>query len=138
MFAVLEYTTPTEFPEAGTLALTMVALLLPLSSLWAGMAADEEAANLDMAHFLHSKHSVHSNGSHTTYTTASSGFDLQSRKGSYMTQKQSIKPSCATQYTTTIDAMGKDQSSCERRDSTEMDLEAMGVRINQQYGVHKA
>ncbi|KAE9375299.1 hypothetical protein N431DRAFT_315264, partial [Stipitochalara longipes BDJ] len=49
IFAVLEYTTINSFPEAGTLALTMVALLLPLSSLWASMITTAQSSSFNLS-----------------------------------------------------------------------------------------
>ncbi|APA16152.1 hypothetical protein SS1G_10310 [Sclerotinia sclerotiorum 1980 UF-70] len=141
IFAVLEYITPITFPEAGSIALTMVALLLPLSSLWASMATDEEMSSIDMSNLTGSGSTYDSQS--VTYsrktctseaTTQSSRLDFQSRKGSNATRKGSN----AMEQVTTFDSVVDSQARYVPRDSTELDLEAMGVRIDRSYGVQKA
>ncbi|CAD6442573.1 45147e93-e310-4ff8-8ff7-50a780076a48 [Sclerotinia trifoliorum] len=134
IFAALEYITPVSFPEAGTLALTMVALLLPISALWASMATDEEMSSIDMSNLTGSGGTYNSqSGSYSgktctsEVTTQSSRLDFQSRKGSN-----------AMEQVTTIDSVVDSQARYVPRDSTELDLEAMGVRIDRSYGVQKA
>ncbi|ESZ92266.1 hypothetical protein SBOR_7355 [Sclerotinia borealis F-4128] len=143
IFAVLEYVTPVALPEAGTLALTMVALLLPISSLWASMATDEEMSSIDLSNLSgmgNTNVSSQPNGSYSrkTYasdiTAQSSRLDFQSRKGSSATRKGSN----AMEQVTTIDSAADSQATYVPRDSTELDLEAMGVRIDKSYGVQKA
>ncbi|KAM3085911.1 pheromone alpha factor receptor [Clarireedia jacksonii] len=129
IFAILEYTTPDALPEAGTLALTMVALLLPLSSLWAGMATDEETSSLNLPHLAASNQI---SGSRTNYQQKNSGGS--SNAPSSQLFLQSRKGSDAIQPATMIDSVVKSQG----RDSTEMDLEAMGVRVNKSYGFQPA
>ncbi|KAI9644131.1 pheromone alpha factor receptor [Ciborinia camelliae] len=143
IFAVLEYVTPVSFPEAGTLALTMVALLLPISSLWASMATDEEMSSTDMSNLTgsngtHAFSQPSGNYSRNTYasdiTAQSSRIDFQSRKGSNATRKGSN----VMEQVATIDSVVVDnQERYVPRDSTELDLEAMGVRIDRSYGVQK-
>lgn len=141
IFAVLEYVTPTSFPEAGTIALTTVALLLPISSLWASMATDEEMSAMNVSSLTGTYVSQGTeNYSRKTYgsdaTTAySSRIDFQSRKGSNVTRKGSN----TIEQVTTIDSVVEyNQNRYSPRDSTELDLEAMGVRVNRTYGVKKA
>ncbi|PQE11067.1 hypothetical protein CJF31_00000814 [Rutstroemia sp. NJR-2017a BVV2] len=129
IFAILEYTTPEELPEAGTLALTMVALLLPLSSLWAGMATDEETSSLDLSHLTKSNQL---SGSRTGYQQRNCGGS--SNAPSSQSVLQSRKGSDSTQQATTTDSVVNSQG----RDSTEMDLEAMGVRVKKSYGFQNA
>ncbi|KAF7874074.1 hypothetical protein EAF04_002746 [Stromatinia cepivora] len=142
IFAVLEYITPVTFPEAGSIALTTVALLLPISSLWASMATDEEMSSIDMSNLTGSGGTYGSqSGNYSRKTCASdntaqsSRLDFQSRKGSNVTRKGSN----AMEQVTTIDSVVVDsQARYVPRDSTELDLEAMGVRIDRSYGVQKA
>ncbi|KAG4026068.1 hypothetical protein MFRU_045g00130 [Monilinia fructicola] len=140
IFAILEYVTPVTFPEAGTIALTMVALLLPISSLWASMATDEEMSSTDMSNITGTLASSQQSGSYSrkTYasdiTTQSSRLDLQCRKGSNTTRKGSN----TMEQVTTIDSIMDNNARYTPRDSTELDLEAMGVRINRSYGFQKA
>ncbi|QSZ33369.1 hypothetical protein DSL72_002957 [Monilinia vaccinii-corymbosi] len=137
IFAVLEYLTPVTFPEAGTLALTMVAILLPISSLWASMATDEEMSSINISNLT----GTQQGGSYSrkTYasditTQSSSRHDCQSRKGSNVTRKGSN----AMEQVTTIDSIVDNEARYIPRDSTELDIEAMGVRINTSYGFQKA
>ncbi|KAK6602601.1 pheromone receptor 2 [Botrytis cinerea] len=144
IFAILEYVTPVSFPEAGSIALTSVALLLPISSLWAGMVTDEETSAIDVSNLTGSRTMLGSqsgNFSRKTHasdiTAQSSHLDFSSRKGSNATMMR--KGSNAMDQVTTIDCVVEDnQANRGLRDSTEMDLEAMGVRVNKSYGVQKA
>jgi hypothetical protein len=43
IFAILEYFPNQTFPEAGSLALTLVAIMLPLSSIWAAASVSDPA-----------------------------------------------------------------------------------------------
>lgn len=125
IFAILEYVAPDNFPEAGTLALTMVALLLPLSSLWARMATDSETSTLNLSYLSDSKSSSSRKfGSQSTAPSSRLEF-LTDRKGSLAP----ISP-------TTIDSRIEHVPAKAMRDSTEVDLEAMGVRVDRSYSVH--
>ncbi|TAQ88966.1 hypothetical protein B7494_g2706 [Chlorociboria aeruginascens] len=129
IFAILEYVEDTIFPEAGTLALTMVALLLPLSSLWASMTIDTEQSSLDISNFVGYKgsgpqrqpYSEHESSNYrrkfgSTSTAPSSNLD------SLIEKKDSLLLSPAT-----IDSRIEHVAPLSnQRDSTEMDLEAMG------------
>ncbi|KAJ8062440.1 hypothetical protein OCU04_008978 [Sclerotinia nivalis] len=142
IFAVLEYITPVTFPEAGSIALTTVALLLPISSLWASMATDEEMSSIDMSNLTGSGGTYGSQPGNysrkicaSDVTAQSSRLDFQSRKGSNATRNGGN----AMEQVTTIDSVVVDnQARYVPRDSTELDLEAMGVRIDRSYGVQKA
>jgi pheromone alpha factor receptor len=107
----------------------MVALLLPLSSLWAGMATDEETSSLDLSHLTKSNQL---SGSRTNYQQKNSGGS--SNVTSSQQYLHSRKGSDAMQQATTVDSVVNTQG----RDSTEMDLEAMGVRVNKSYGFQNA
>lgn len=126
------------FPEAGSIALTTVALLLPISSLWAGMATDDEMSTGDVTNQTGLNTQTGGDYSRQTYasdlTAQSSRLDFQSRKGSNVTRKGSN----AMEQVVTIDSIVSDNTArYVRRDSTELDLEAMGVRIDRSYDVQK-
>ena len=109
--------------------MTMVALLLPLSSLWASMAIDQEASTLDLSNLSGSSSARHGSdqrkmcGSDLSSSTApSSKLDFSNdRKGSFAP----ISP-------TSIDSRIEHGTS---RDSTELDIEALGVRVDKSYSV---
>jgi pheromone alpha factor receptor len=138
LFTILEYVKVDNFPNAGTLSLTMVALLLPFSSLWAGLAIKEESSTLNLSNLNGSSDSVRrgsENGSYDPRKTCNSQFS------------QSTSPSTACggfsieRKSSAVAGMGMDSRiehvpEHRRRDSTEMDLEAMGVRIDHSYSVH--
>jgi pheromone alpha factor receptor len=122
------------FPEAGTIALTLVALLLPLSSLWASMSIHEESSSFDINHLsgynMQMSNTPHSYGSnaHSKTTTSSA------RRTDYTAEDE--KADFEEFSPTTIN--NKIESGIPRsgRDSTEMDLEAMGVRIDKSFSLH--
>ena len=130
IFAILEYVSSENFPEAGTLALTMVALLLPLSSLWARMATDAETSTLNLSHLSGSKSSEH--GTATSRKFGSQSTALSSKLEFLTDRKGSLAPISPT----TIDSRIESALAKAVRDSTEMDLEAMGVRVDRSYSVH--
>lgn len=72
-FAVLEYAAPDGFPAAGTLALTLVALLLPLSSLWASMVTTDPSSSFNVSQLCGTKSSQNSSTLGKTFNSASSG-----------------------------------------------------------------
>ena len=136
IFASLEYTSSTVFPQAGTLALPLVALLLPMSSLWAGMAIDQEASTLNLSNLSgydstrrgsEVGNSFHGSDPHQFGRLVS---NTSSAPGSSTTRKGSN----AQLSPTTIDSRVEYIRSLER-DSTELDLEAMGVRVERSYEV---
>ncbi|KAG4440680.1 hypothetical protein IFR05_003826 [Cadophora sp. M221] len=124
-FAILEYAAPDDFPEAGTLALTTVALLLPLSSLWASMVTTEANSSFNVSQLWGSGSSQNASTlerkTFGSVSTCPSTFSTE-RKGS----TAPISPS-------TIDTIIEHAS---QRDSTELDLEMMGVRVDRSYSVH--
>lgn len=130
---MLEYTSGLAFPEAGTLTITMVALLLPLSSLWARMATDSEASTLNLSSLSGPKSKEHASDSQRKLfgclSTAQSSGLMSERKPSHAPSYAPISP-------TTIDAIIENAPSRSPRDSTEVDLEAMGVRVDRSYSVH--
>ncbi|KAH7419850.1 fungal pheromone mating factor STE2 GPCR-domain-containing protein [Cadophora sp. MPI-SDFR-AT-0126] len=125
-FAVLEYASPDDFPEAGTLALTMVALLLPLSSLWASMITTEANSSFNVSQLWGSRSSQ--DVSSLEQKTFSSMYSCPS---AFSTER---KGSAAPISPITIDTVIEQANT--RRDSTELDLEMMGVRVDRSYSVH--
>jgi pheromone alpha factor receptor len=125
--------TVNDFPEAGTLALAMVALLLPLSSLWAGMitTAQSSSFNLSSLVSVRSSDDASGNGSELIGKTFSSLSTSTGPLGSFRDRKGSLVPINST----TIDSIVEAPPNAER-DSTELDLEAMGVRVDKSYSVH--
>ncbi|KAI6711176.1 hypothetical protein JHW43_006319 [Diplocarpon mali] len=127
-FAVLEYATPDGFPAAGTLALTMVALLLPLSSLWASMVTTEASSSFNVSQLWRSRNSQESlSFGRKTFSSESTGLSSSSseRKGS-----------AAPIGSSTTNNIIEHAPVKSARDSTELDLEKMGVRIDRSYSVH--
>ncbi|KAH8589682.1 fungal pheromone mating factor STE2 GPCR-domain-containing protein [Bisporella sp. PMI_857] len=143
IFAILEYITIDEFPEAGSLAITMVALLLPLSALWARMAIDNEAAALN---FNRVTGTSGSSGSQYSDDAAYNSRKLISSQLSQSTamssnldhpneRKGSVTPMMSP---TTIDSRIEHGNKSGVRDSTEIDLEAMGIRVDKSYSINSA
>jgi pheromone alpha factor receptor len=127
IFAVLEYVTVDNFPEAGSLVLTMVALLLPLSSLWASLAIDEETSTLNFSHLAGSTPRSQEYEQRKMFgSQLSSTTDPSSRSGFSGDRKSSISPINPTTIDSRIES---------RRDSTEIDLETMGVRVDKSYTI---
>ncbi|KAG0652911.1 hypothetical protein D0Z07_0232 [Hyphodiscus hymeniophilus] len=152
LFAILEYVDDdiaTAFPSAGSLTITTVALLLPLSALWASMAIHEETAQLDIS-------GLHGNGNRSHTVLGSHG------SGSSTASSCALCPHCrdkkfgpAIRHKEYTDVeMGESASNIlfspntiksevnsngalktNNRDSTEMDLESMGVRVDRSYSL---
>jgi pheromone alpha factor receptor len=123
------------FPAAGSLAVTMVVLLLPLSSLWAGMAIDEEVATLNFSHLAGTastgpirkgsdQNKICGSGSQFSDSTFQSGRNDYTfeRKGSH---QPPISPS-------TIDSRIEGGKTT---DSTDIDLEGRGVRVDKSFNL---
>lgn len=114
--------------------MTMVALLLPLSALWASMAIDQETSTLNLSHL---------SGSHPSRRGSNPRTNPRTLCGSQMSQSTTpssriecladLKGSLAPISPTTIDSRIEHVTSA--RDSTELDLEAMGVRVYKSYGI---
>ncbi|KUJ18336.1 G protein-like protein-coupled receptor : STE2 [Mollisia scopiformis] len=127
LFTILEWVTPSDFPEAGTLAMTMVALLLPLSSLWASMSTTDRSASFNLSTLWASRQSQedmeknfgsqYTGPSHTQYSTD---------------RKESTAPISPSANIAVVEHTPVKSS----RDSTEIDLELMGVRVDRSYDVH--
>ncbi len=111
----------------------MVALLLPLSSLWARMATDSETSTLNLSSLSGSTSKERASDSQrqlfgSLSTVPSSGL-MSEGKPSHAPDYAPISP-------TTIDAIIENVPAKSPRDSTEVDLEAMGVRVDRSYRVH--
>jgi pheromone alpha factor receptor len=126
------------FPEAGSLALTMVALLLPISSLWAGMAIDQEASTLNLSHLSESDasrrvfDSIHdTHDSHGPLSNQLGRLTTQSSRPEFSANR---KGSMA-QLSPALIESGIGYIHSSTRDSTEIDLEAIGVRVIKSYDI---
>ena len=117
----------------------MVALLLPFSPLLACMAIQEEPSTLNISNLLNgSQYSVRrgsENGSYNRRKTCNSQFSQStvpsSAYGGFGTERKSSTTACMG-----MDSRIEHIPERERRGSTEMDLEAMGVRIDHSYSIH--
>jgi pheromone alpha factor receptor len=122
LFAILEYFPGTTFPEAGSLALTLVTIFLPLSSIWA-------AAAIDGASPIAQPHSTQYTGS-----TNSNGNGGRSGGGSTFDRKGSFGPLTPSTVMTTVEHVPADDGSLIMRGKMigdyEGDFERMGVRID--------
>ena len=127
IFAILEYFPGTTFPEAGSLALTLVAIFLPLSSIWA-------AAAIDGASPIAQPHSNQYSGS-----TYSNGYSGRSGGGSTFDRKGSLGPLTTSTVMTTAEHVPADDGSLMMRGKMigdyEGDFERTGVRIDKTYSV---
>ncbi|RDW62805.1 hypothetical protein BP5796_11107 [Coleophoma crateriformis] len=134
IFAILEYVQTNAFPEAGSIALTTVALLLPLSAIWAGMLTNSTLPSINIHSDAPSSHGSVFPAQRKMFGSASSapssGIEFQHddfRRGSG-TAWHPMTP-C------TIDSR-IENAQPRARDSTEIDLESMGVRVDRSYSVH--
>ena len=141
LFAILEYVSTyidVSFPESGSIALTMVALLLPLSSLWAGMAIHEETSRLDISHLSdHNMQVPNSQRSNPSKGSCGiSGSNNKTTASSVSECKCGVHIEYGEYSSTSIKNKVEGGIPPDRRDSTEMDLEAMGVRVDKSYSLH--
>jgi pheromone alpha factor receptor len=115
----------------------MVALLLPLSSLWAGMAIDHEASTLDLAHLTGSHSAPHCSGlDHGRHGSLSNQSRPLATNSSPLSSSTAKNGSVAQINPVSIDSRMQYIHSCQR-DSTELDLEAMGIRVDKSYEVYE-
>lgn len=128
IFAILEYVSESAFPEAGTLTLTVVALLLPLSSLWAAMT-NEVDISLNLSRLSEARSHVSSAAAKPTIVPDLFG---ESPDRTLITTIESRVDGAAT------NPSRGDRRPSATRDSTELDLEAMGVRVESSYSVHSS
>ncbi|PBP17804.1 mating-type alpha-pheromone receptor PreB [Diplocarpon rosae] len=124
-FAILEYANPDGFPVAGTLALTMVALLLPLSSLWASMVTTEATSSFNVSQLWRSR----SSQGDLSFGRKTYGSDSTGLSSSFSERKGSAAPI----GTSTVNNIIEHAPVKSARDSTELDLEMMGVRVDRSY-----
>jgi pheromone alpha factor receptor len=94
--------------------MTTVALLLPLSSLWAAKVTTSQSATFNLSSFV---------GSRSLSAASGDGSDT----GHHTFGSQS-----------TISGPLVNLPPSHVRDSTELDLEALGVRVDKSYGVSMA
>lgn len=135
IFAVLEFVTPNVFPEAGTLALTLVALLLPLSSLWASMVTIERDSSFNISQLWGSKGSLDTENRRDGRKTFDSRSSAPTSRLEFPRErKDSLAPITPNTTNSVIEHVPK--TSKQSRDSTEIDLEMMGVRVDCSYSVH--
>jgi pheromone alpha factor receptor len=120
----------------------MVALLLPLSSLWASMAINNEAASLDISRLSGYNMRI-SNNSNSTNSTSSCNHCGHCRKlGMPSTRHTEYSDEEKGQRHGLLGATTiKNEINCgtpreiSGRDSTETDLRAMGVRVDKSYSL---
>lgn len=118
----------------------MVALLLPFSSLWASAAIEEEISTLNLSN-LSANSGDARRGSETSHYAANKTCESQfsdstgvatTFEGFGAERKGSASGSGALGIDSRIERVNEEG----RRDSTEMDLERMGVRVDRSYSVH--
>lgn len=131
----------------------MVALLLPLSSLWAGMTTDTEKASLNLfagsaSHsgraLLRKSSAAASTGAQPCYSprkTSSASHGplahlVESGFGEFE-RKVEMDLHHPASVDTVIRASNRSGTLPTKRDSTELDLEAMGVRVDKSFSVRK-
>jgi pheromone alpha factor receptor len=125
IFAILEVLDWTDgriaFPEASSLTLTLTAIFLPFSSVFVSMKMDEFSSRhgslmrnmWDGPETKFGNKTWNSSSTHDRVT----GIELADRSGN---------------KTTTVASRSE---PAHRRDSTELDLEALGVRVDKSYSV---
>ncbi len=127
IFAILEYFPGTTFPEAGSLALTLVAIFLPLSSIWAAAAVDGASPIAQP----HSNQYPASNYSH--------GYSGRRGVDSTFDRKDSLVPLTSSTAVTTAEHIAVKNGPLIMKGQMigdyEGDFERMGVRIDTTYSV---
>jgi pheromone alpha factor receptor len=98
------------------------------------MATDEEAASLKLSHLSGSGSKSVDRGLESNRKLGSQSSTVpSSSRVEYMTErKASVAPICPT----TIDSVIEHAPPHSSRDSTEVDLEKMGVRVDRSYSVN--
>jgi pheromone alpha factor receptor len=136
IFAGLQLSTSLVNVHVGSITITAVALLLPLSSLWAGLAIDHETSTLNFSSM--SGYESTRGGSERGNSFPGSHINqfgrLASSNSSGPGSSTARKVSNAHLSPTSIDSRVEYVHSPER-DSTELDLEAIGVRVDRSYEV---
>ncbi|TVY82622.1 Pheromone alpha factor receptor [Lachnellula suecica] len=139
IFAIVEWIHPDSFPQAGSLTNFFVIVLLPLSSLWASVTPNSPSCSLRNPGDIDSNQNS-ANGSKSfgekfgsISTGISSKFTFKDRR------KSSVVPSIIPLTSPPEASTGMLRSvSPLRRDSTEMDLERLGIRVERSYSIHSA
>jgi pheromone alpha factor receptor len=138
IFAILEYFPQSTFPEAGTVALTLVAILLPLSSIWAAATPDGPSP------IFRSDPSNH----HSKLGSYSTGHTLdgsRSRFGSHVGTERKGSVISPSTVATTVELAPhrpiRKHSGSEGLNDMDLDdivdFEPMsGVRVDRSYSVH--
>ena len=117
--------------------MTTVTLLLPLSSLWAGMATNSETSSLNIGYLTKfatsqprsadPRQKIFRNAKFSSISTSQSSQVLSEHKDSFGPVGPNTTIDTVIEYVPTLN---------RQRDSTEMDLEAMGVKVHKSYSVH--
>jgi pheromone alpha factor receptor len=115
--------------------MTTVALLLPLSSLWAAKVTTSQSATFNLSSFVGSRSlsAASGDGSDTGHLT----FGSQSTISGPLVPYRHESGSLGAVGSATMDSIVELRPR-RVRDSTELDLEAMGVRVDKSYGVSMA
>jgi pheromone alpha factor receptor len=113
--------------------MTTVAVLLPLSSLWAAKVTTTQSASFNLSSFVDSRSlgAASGDGSDTGRKPFGS---LSTISGPLVSHRDGISNLAPV---ATIDSI-VELAPRRVRDSTELDLEAMGVRVDRSYGVSTA
>jgi pheromone alpha factor receptor len=122
-----------EFSEAhidlSTWTLTTAACLLPLSTIWAKAADEEEQASLRLSRGSQNSSKVRSGVCSSHFASQCSTTVCSERKGS-------VAPSGSFNKSTIDTILEHNSAPRSLRDSTEVDLERMGVRVDRSYSVN--
>ena len=120
----------------------MVALLLPLSSLWASMAINNEAASLDISRLSGHNMNISNHSNSTTSSDACSHCRYgrkrafpTTRHTEYSDEEKGHKYGEFNQTTVKNDIHFSTSRETGGRDSIETDLQAMGVRVDKSYSL---
>ena len=135
IFDIVEWSHPEKFPEAGSLTNILVVILLPLSSLWASVTPNSPTCSMRNPSDKRSQTSINTTRSFSEKfgslsTGISSKFTFMDRR------KSSVVPFNPPNnlFESTSAVVGG--TSTARRDSTEADLERLGVWVDRSYSVH--
>ncbi|RDL39126.1 uncharacterized protein BP5553_03466 [Venustampulla echinocandica] len=121
IFAIVECINPPNFPEAGSLAVITVVILLPLSSLWAQSNTVNQSVPLNIQQQLWASNS--SRGVVCTCGGKSTNMSMFPSSGTSATYSSVVRTG---------------HHETPRRDSTDADLESMGVRVHRTFSVRSA
>ncbi|TVY25078.1 Pheromone alpha factor receptor [Lachnellula hyalina] len=125
IFAIIEWTHPEKFPEAGSLTEILVILLLPLSSLWASVTPNSQTCSMRSPSDGRSQTSVNMSRS---FGDKFGSFSTGRRKSNVVPLNQansSFEP-----IPTTVESIPP-----SLRHGAEVDMEPMGVRVERSYSV---